>query len=162
MRSTLATFNQLNLLYQEQKKHWALRLDLKLAQVNILMAIEPDQERISHAELITLTKLDASTLSRQLNTMAQEGLLTKVTGADPRQRVYALTPTAKMALSTLQQLQTELENHIQQNWSTDEQQLLKILLNRYYQSFNRPLKWDALYIFRKIGIFRGINLLFMI
>lgn len=49
VRSTLATFNQLNLLYQEQKKHWALRLDLKLAQVNILMAIEPDQERISHA-----------------------------------------------------------------------------------------------------------------
>lgn len=94
--------------------------------------------------------------------MAQEGLLTKVTGADPRQRVYALTPTAKTALSTLQQLQTELENHIQQNWSTDEQQLLKILLNRYYQSFNRPLKWDALYIFRKIGIFRGINLPFMI
>ncbi len=80
MRSTLATFNQLNLLYQEQKKHWALRLNLKLAQVNILMAIEPDQERISHAELTTLTKLDASTLSRQLNTMAQEGLLTKVTG----------------------------------------------------------------------------------
>ncbi|QAR35592.1 MarR family winged helix-turn-helix transcriptional regulator [Latilactobacillus curvatus] len=140
MRSTLATFNQLNLLYQEQKKKWANQLDLKLAQVNILMAIEPDQERISHAELISLTKLDASTLSRQLNTMAQEDLLTKVKGDDPRQRVYALTSKAKSVLTTLQQLQTELEAHIQQNWSTDEQQLLKILLNRYYQSFNRPLK----------------------
>lgn len=140
MHSTLTTFNQLNRLYQEQKKHWAAQLGLKLAQINILMTIEPHQERIVHAKLIALTKLDASTLSRQLNTMTQEGLLTKVPGADPRQRVYALTPAAKTACHALEHLQTELENHIQQNWSSEEQQLLKILLNRYYQSFNRLLK----------------------
>ncbi|WP_051552775.1 hypothetical protein [Latilactobacillus fuchuensis] len=72
MNSTLTTFNQLNLLYQEQKKQWAQRLNIKLAQVNILMLVAPEQALLSHAALIDSTKLDASTLSRQLNGMAQE------------------------------------------------------------------------------------------
>ncbi|KRL62058.1 MarR family winged helix-turn-helix transcriptional regulator [Latilactobacillus fuchuensis] len=137
MNSTLTTFNQLNLLYQEQKKQWAQRLNIKLAQVNILMLVAPEQALLSHAALIDSTKLDASTLSRQLNGMAQEGLLVKTKGTEPRQRVYTLTEHAQRIATRLRQWQTELEQQVQDNWSAEEQQLLKILLNRYYQSFIR-------------------------
>ena len=137
MNSTLTTFNQLNLLYQEQKKQWAQRLNIKLAQVNILMLVAPEQALLSHAALIDSTKLDASTLSRQLNGLAQEGLLVKTKGTEPRQRVYTLTERAQRIATRLRQWQTDLERQVQDNWSAEEQQLLKILLNRYYQRFVR-------------------------
>lgn len=140
MNSTLTTFNQLNLLYQEQKKTWAQQLGLKLSQINILMLVEPQQVQISHAMLITDTKLDASTLSRQLHVMMQDGLLVKIKGSAPRQRLYALTDKAQQVIERLRIWQSELEQQIQDNWSADEQQLLKILLNRYYQSFMRLKK----------------------
>lgn len=137
MLSPLEAIDQINLVYQAQKKQWAQQLDCNVAQINILLVLPQDEDAIAHAELIKAMRLDASTLSRQLGSMVNAQLIEKLPNDKPRLRIYQLSDKGISLKNQLIQLQDAFEADIWANWSQEEQQLLRILLNRYSQSANR-------------------------
>jgi len=85
-------------------------------------------------------QLDTSTLSRQLASLVKKGQLSKeAIGRDRRQLIYTVTPTGEAAVSDINQAYNNYEAAVFDKWPQDEQNLLRILLNRLNKSVDRTL-----------------------
>lgn len=83
-------------------------------------------------------QLDNSTLSRQLKNLTEKQFTSKTAvGKDRRQLEYALTPAGEEALSHIDTDYEALTDAVFHYWPEDEQQMMKILLNRLTRSIER-------------------------
>lgn len=84
------------------------------------------------------TKLDISTLSRQLKRLLEKEMIEKTAvGRDKRQLIYKVT---EKGTQSSQYIQTEIDKLTEQvfnHWTEEEKNLLKILINRLEKSLNR-------------------------
>lgn len=88
--------------------------------------------------LATATKLDISTLSRQLKRLLTKEMLVKTAvGKDKRQLIYKVTPTGSDADKRIEAQIMTLRDQIFNHWTDEEKNLLKILINRLEQSLDR-------------------------
>lgn len=84
------------------------------------------------------TDLDISTLSRQLKRLVEKDMLDKHSiGDDKRQLIYTMTEVGVESSNTVDLGFTELESTIFEKWPEDEQNLLRMLLNRLDKSLTR-------------------------
>ncbi|MFC6295914.1 MarR family winged helix-turn-helix transcriptional regulator [Lactiplantibacillus daoliensis] len=91
-------------------------------------------------KLATEMQLDTSTLSRQLASLVKKEKLSKeAVGRDRRQLIYTVTPAGESAVSDINQAYNDYEAAVFDKWPQDEQNLLKILLNRLNKSVDRTL-----------------------
>ena len=95
----------------------------------------------TQSELVSTTKLDVSTLSRQLSKLVKKDLLAiEKMGEKPTERkkyLYTMTNKGQEVLRKMDQDFTQLKDSLFSQWTKEEQNLLKILLNRLNTSFNR-------------------------
>ncbi|MHC9532656.1 MarR family winged helix-turn-helix transcriptional regulator [Dellaglioa sp. L3N] len=84
------------------------------------------------------TDLDISTLSRQLKRLVEKEMLDKHSiGEDKRQLIYTMTEVGVESSKAVDLGFTNLEATIFEKWPEDEQNLLRMLLNRLDKSLTR-------------------------
>jgi DNA-binding MarR family transcriptional regulator len=88
--------------------------------------------------LAAKTNLDTSTLSRQLKGLVTKDMVTKkAIGRDKRQLVYTITEQGTATAEDINTAFEALSDDVFEHWSTDERNLLQILLNRLDKSMDR-------------------------
>lgn len=93
------------------------------------------QEKLAKA-----MQLDTSTLSRQLASLVKKERLSKeAVGRDRRQLIYSVTDAGNAAVANVNAAYQQFEAAVFDKWPQDEQNLLKILLNRLNKSVDRTL-----------------------
>nr|SFZ88106.1 Transcriptional regulator, MarR family [Loigolactobacillus rennini] len=114
------------------------KLTLRQADIKLLMYLNSADQTL--LELCRQTNLDMSTLSRQLKAMAQRDLVIKqAVQNDRRKRRFVITKLGRSKLNDFKSAMQDYEQAIFANWSAEEKQLLKVLLNRLITSSERLL-----------------------
>ncbi|EKU94008.1 Predicted transcriptional regulator [Alloiococcus otitis] len=97
--------------------------------------IQDDQMTLK--DITQASKLDKSTISRQVNNLVKKDLLKKLPGQDKRYAYFEMTKFAKDRYQSYQEEADRAFADLLSSWTEDEKQKLSILLmrlNRVYQS----------------------------
>ncbi|USS85337.1 MarR family transcriptional regulator [Fructilactobacillus myrtifloralis] len=142
MKNSLSALRDVSKLHQHNLQVITKAHNVTISEWQLLMAIQQTvdtQEKLAQA-----LKLDTSTLSRQLKRLLTKEMIAKqAVGQDRRQLVYSLTDAGQTALTQVNQDYDQLQQQIFAQWTADESQLLKILLNRLETSMKRLDKRGA-------------------
>ncbi|MFC6254504.1 MarR family winged helix-turn-helix transcriptional regulator [Secundilactobacillus hailunensis] len=107
-----------------------------IAEWRLLRQIQ--NQVITQDAMAEALQLDTSTLSRQLKSLTSKGLVSKTAvGKDRRQLEYALTTTGHETLANIDTDYQALIDAVFHYWPEDEQQMMKIMLNRLSRSLDR-------------------------
>ncbi|MCT4488564.1 MULTISPECIES: MarR family winged helix-turn-helix transcriptional regulator [Levilactobacillus] len=136
MKSSLAALMAINKVQQTLLQRMTKQHHLTVSEWQLLDHIgggENTQEILAQQ-----TKLDTSTLSRQLKGLVAKDMVTKkAIGRDKRQLVYTITDNGTETAATINTAFETLSDDVFEHWSTDERNLLQILLNRLDKSMDR-------------------------
>lgn len=138
MRSSLDSLLILERKYHNILANVAKQEDLTIAEWQLLIKINnglQTQEQLAHT-----TKLNISTLSRQLARLDAKKFITKMSTNGTRGRgyfTYSGTEKGKEAVNKMQSALKNLEQKLFMRWSDEETTLLQVLLNRLVQSMKR-------------------------
>ncbi|KRM62577.1 MAG: MarR family transcriptional regulator [Lentilactobacillus diolivorans] len=139
MKDSLIALRDIEKNYKSVLLAITKRSKLTIAEWQLLLQIEAGyrtQEQLSDA-----TKLDTSTLSRQLKNLVTKEMLQKTpTGRDKRQLVYSMSQAGKKAIIEIDTAFADLSTRIFDRWTDEENNLLRILLNRLDKSIARVSK----------------------
>lgn len=139
MKDSLIALRDIEKNYKSVLLTITKRSKLTIAEWQLLLQIEAGyrtQEQLSDA-----TKLDTSTLSRQLKNLVTKEMLQKTpTGRDKRQLVYSMSQAGKKAIIEIDTAFADLSTRIFDRWTDEENNLLRILLNRLDKSIARVSK----------------------
>lgn len=110
-----------------------------VAEWQLLMQLQAGYD--TQEKLATAMQLDTSTLSRQLASLVKKEQLSKeAVGRDRRQLIYTVTPAGERAIELINADYQQYEQAVFDKWPQDEQNLLRILLNRLNKSVDRTLE----------------------
>ncbi|USS87445.1 MarR family winged helix-turn-helix transcriptional regulator [Fructilactobacillus hinvesii] len=136
MKNSLEALRAVSKIHQHNLQMITKAHHLTISEWQLLIAINSGndtQEKLSQA-----MKLDTSTLSRQLKRLLVKEMIDKhAVGDDHRQLVYHLTEQGQTELNDVNAAYDQLQRQIFSQWTTDESNLLKILLNRLETSMKR-------------------------
>ncbi|MFB9770474.1 MarR family winged helix-turn-helix transcriptional regulator [Lactiplantibacillus modestisalitolerans] len=112
------------------------RQGITVAEWQLLLQLQAGAD--TQEKLAAVMQLDTSTLSRQLaNLVKKECLDKQAVGRDRRQLIYSMTATGEAALAQIGTDYQQFEAAVFDKWPQDEQNLLRILLNRLNKSVER-------------------------
>jgi len=112
---------------------------ITVAEWQLLMQLQAGAD--TQEKLANAMQLDTSTLSRQLASLVKKERLSKTAiGRDRRQLVYTVTPAGTDAVTAINEDYQRFETEVFEKWPQDEQNLLRILLNRLNKSVTRTLE----------------------
>lgn len=121
---------------QTQTTRITKRYHVTIAEWRLLRQIE--SQVITQDAMADALQLDTSTLSRQLKNLTSKELVSKTAvGKDRRQLEYALTATGHATLQHINSDYDALIDAVFHYWPEDEQQMMKIMLNRLSRSLDR-------------------------
>ena len=136
MKSSLEALIAINKIQQTLLQRMTKRYQLTVSEWQLLDHIgggENTQEILAQQ-----TRLDTSTLSRQLKGLVAKEMVTKeAIGRDKRQLIYTITEQGTQTAAAINTAFEDLSDQIFEHWSTDERNLLQILLNRLDKSLDR-------------------------
>lgn len=136
MKSSLAALMAINKVQQTLLQRMTKQHQLTVSEWQLLDHIgggENTQEILAQR-----TKLDTSTLSRQLKGLVAKEMVTKkAIGRDKRQLVYTITHQGEETAENINTAFEVLSDQVFEHWSPDERNLLQILLNRLDKSMDR-------------------------
>ncbi|WAD02004.1 MarR family winged helix-turn-helix transcriptional regulator [Levilactobacillus brevis] len=136
MKSSLEALIAINKVQQTLLQRMTKRYQLTVSEWQLLDHIgggENTQEILAQQ-----TRLDTSTLSRQLKGLVAKEMVTKeAIGRDKRQLIYTITEQGTQTAAAINMAFEDLSDQIFEHWSTDERNLLQILLNRLDKSLDR-------------------------
>ncbi|MDN6967436.1 MarR family transcriptional regulator [Oenococcus sp. UCMA 17063] len=133
MKTELESLRNASALYNEKLSKLMKSFGLTIAEHRLLLLIESGldtQEKISVA-----TKLDTSTLSRQLKSAVKKELLDKVaTGRDKRQLIYSVTEKGQTNLKEIAAELARIDAAVFSGWNQNDRALLDQLLDKLEKS----------------------------
>ncbi|RRG18203.1 MarR family transcriptional regulator [Weissella viridescens] len=133
MKTILNALQDANKTYQAELLQLAKTNQVTLAEWHLLDALAQGWD--TQDKLAQAMKLDHSTLSRQLKALGNKGLVeSEAISRDNRQLKYTLSENGTTVLATLTDQAQAYSKQIFSVWSEDEQQMMKILLNRLENS----------------------------
>ena len=136
MKSSLEALIAINKVQQTLLQRMTKRYQLTVSEWQLLDHIgggENTQEILAQQ-----TRLDTSTLSRQQKGLVAKEMVTKeAIGRDKRQLIYTITEQGTQTAAAINTAFEDLSDQIFEHWSTDERNLLQILLNRLDKSLDR-------------------------
>lgn len=136
MKSSLEALIAINKVQQTLLQRMTKRYQLTVSEWQLLDHIgggENTQEILAQQ-----TRLDTSTLSRQLKGLVAKEMVTKeAIGRDKRQLIYTITEQGTQTAAAINTAFEDLSDQIFEHWSTEERNLLQILLNRLDKSLDR-------------------------
>ncbi|WP_054689688.1 MarR family winged helix-turn-helix transcriptional regulator [Fructilactobacillus florum] len=133
MKSSLKVLQNVSKRYQQHLLSITKTGQLTVSEWSLLLAISDGIN--TQEKLAQTTTLDTSTLSRQLKRLLEKGVIHKQSvGKDKRQLIYSVADQGTDACQIISQNYDKFERKLFDQWSTEEQNLLKILLNRLENS----------------------------
>ncbi len=139
MKSSLTALAETAKLQTASLKQLTKAQGVTVAEWQLLIQLNTDAN--TQEKLATAMQLDTSTLSRQLASLVKKEKLSKeAVGRDRRQLVYTITPAGLTALNAINAAYEQFEADVFDKWPQDEQNLLRILLNRLNKSVSRILE----------------------
>ena len=136
MKSSLAALMTVTKAQQALLKRLTKEHQLTIAEWQLLDHIGRGAN--TQEALAQETRLDTSTLSRQLKGLVTKALVTKqAVGRDKRQLIYGVTTTGEAAVTAMNRAFDALADQVFEHWTPDERNLLQILLNRLAKSMDR-------------------------
>ncbi|WP_047999696.1 MarR family winged helix-turn-helix transcriptional regulator [Lactiplantibacillus herbarum] len=112
---------------------------ITVAEWQLLMQLQAGAD--TQEKLANAMQLDTSTLSRQLASLVKKERLDKTAiGRDRRQLVYTVTSAGADAVTAINDDYQRFETEVFEKWPQDEQNLLRILLNRLNKSVAKTLE----------------------
>ncbi|MCF7523619.1 MarR family winged helix-turn-helix transcriptional regulator [Levilactobacillus brevis] len=136
MKSSLEALIAINKVQQTLLQRMTKRYQLTVSEWQLLDHIEGGEN--TQEILAQQTRLDTSTLSRQLKGLVAKEMVTKeAIGRDKRQLIYTITEQGTQTAAAINTAFEDLSDQIFEHWSTDERNLLQILLNRLDKSLDR-------------------------
>ncbi|WP_203641214.1 MarR family winged helix-turn-helix transcriptional regulator [Levilactobacillus andaensis] len=136
MKSSLAALMAINKVQQTLLQRMTKQYQLTVSEWQLLDHIGSGEN--TQEILAERTKLDTSTLSRQLKGLVKKEMVTKeAVGRDKRQLVYTITVAGTETVTAINTAFEKLSDDVFEHWSTDERNLLQILLNRLDKSLDR-------------------------
>lgn len=116
---------------------------LKVHQINAsavnLISIIGDQ-RMTLTEITTASRLDKSTVSRQINRLVKEELVLRETGEDKRYSFFELSEDAKMIYNKYLNDFTDYIEGALRGWSEEEKHMFSVMIGRANYSLSTALK----------------------
>lgn len=110
-----------------------------VAEWQLLLQLQAGHD--TQEKLAGVMQLDTSTLSRQLASLVKKEKLSKeAVGRDRRQLIYHLTDAGEEAVRLINADYQRYEAAVFVKWPQDEQNLLRILLNRLNKSVDRTME----------------------
>ncbi|WP_318766208.1 MarR family winged helix-turn-helix transcriptional regulator [Lactiplantibacillus carotarum] len=110
-----------------------------VAEWQLLLQLQAGHD--TQEKLAGVMQLDTSTLSRQLASLVKKEKLSKeAVGRDRRQLIYHLTDAGEEAVRLINADYQRYEAAVFDKWPQDEQNLLRILLNRLNKSVDRTME----------------------
>ena len=138
MKSSLTALAETAKLQTASLKQLTKAQGVTVAEWQLLIQLNTGAN--TQEKLATAMQLDTSTLSRQLASLVKKEKLSKeAVGRDRRQLVYTITPAGLTALNAINAAYEQFEADVFDKWPQDEQNLLRILLNRLNKSVSRIL-----------------------
>ncbi|VDG30913.1 transcription regulator [Lactobacillus plantarum JDM1] [Lactiplantibacillus mudanjiangensis] len=138
MKSSLAALADTAKQQTTMLKKIAKAQGVTVAEWQLLLKLQAGFD--TQEKLATEMQLDTSTLSRQLASLVKKEKLSKeAVGRDRRQLIYTVTPLGENAAAVINADYEKFEASIFDKWPQDEQNLLRILLNRLNKSVERTL-----------------------
>lgn len=139
MKSSLTALAETAKLQTANLKQLTKAQGVTVAEWQLLIQLNTGAN--TQEKLATAMQLDTSTLSRQLASLVKKEKLSKeAVGRDRRQLVYTITPAGLTALNAINAAYEQFEADVFDKWPQDEQNLLRILLNRLNKSVSRILE----------------------
>lgn len=139
MKASLDVLLDVQKNYKQLLKKMTRIHTLTIAEWQLLQNVLDGND--TQTELVKKTKLDVSTLSRQLSKLVEKNLLSiKKMGEKPMARkkyLYQITDQGRTALNEMNDDFEKMSSELFSQWTNEEQNLLKILLNRLNTSFER-------------------------
>lgn len=139
MKASLDVLLDVQKNYKQLLKKMTRIHTLTIAEWQLLQNVLAGND--TQTELVKKTKLDVSTLSRQLSKLVEKNLLSiKKMGKKPMARkkyLYQITDQGRTALNEMNADFEKMSSELFSQWTNEEQNLLKILLNRLNTSFER-------------------------
>ncbi|MGF7436481.1 MarR family winged helix-turn-helix transcriptional regulator [Lentilactobacillus senioris] len=136
MKDTLVALRSTEKKYQKILLKLTKSVELTISEWQLLAKVISGIQ--TQDQLAAASSLDISTLSRQLKSLVAKDMISKTAvGKDKRQLIYQVTDKGLRSNQQADQLYQELTANVFNHWTDEEQQLLKILLNRLEQSINR-------------------------
>ncbi|GBG95884.1 MarR family transcriptional regulator [Ligilactobacillus salitolerans] len=139
MKESLAALIDVQRNYQQILKKMTKKHSLTIAEWQLMQNISDGNQ--TQTQLVAVTQLDVSTLSRQLGRLVEKKLLAveklEEKGAARKKYLYQLTDVGRKAFEDMQADFFSMSQDLFGPWTKEEQNLLKILLNRLKTSFER-------------------------
>lgn len=136
MKNSLTALREISKLQQQQLQTLTKGNNLTISEWQLLLSISNGfnkQETLSKE-----MELDTSTLSRQLKRLVEKEIVyKKAIGKDKRQLVYTISDLGNKAIVDIGNNYTKIKDRIFEQWSDEEKNMLKILLNRLENSMKK-------------------------
>lgn len=134
MLDKITAFN--NQFLQVQKDILS-RQKINASAINLISII--GDETMTLKEITSISELDKSTISRQINVLVKEGLVIREIGSDKRYSYFELTEEAK---AIYRQYSNDFVKFVESallGWSEQEKQMFTVLIGRANYSFSTAL-----------------------
>lgn len=133
----LEKVSEFNHLYKYLTDHLLHELGLSHSTINLIELIGEDE--LTLKEITAKSRLDKSTVSRQMNALVKKELVTKTAGEDKRYVYFKLNEKAG---EVFKDYHVKLEEKIQKvlsGWTEEEAHMLTVLLGRFNRSMTNRL-----------------------
>ncbi len=125
MLEKLVAFNQ---QFSKVKKEILAKQNVNASTINLISII--GDETMTLKEITQISELDKSTISRQINALVKNGLVTRKTGEDKRFSFFELSEEAKSIYHQFTEDFVDYINHALIGWSEEEKQMFSVLIGR--------------------------------
>lgn len=133
----LEKVTELNILYKQVTELMLKEHGLSHSAINLIHLIKGNEFTLK--EITELSKLDKSTVSRQMNALVKKEFVTKTVGKDKRFAYFTLTDDALAVFNDFQTHLKEKFNSILSGWTEEEVHMLTVLVGRLNRSMTNRI-----------------------
>lgn len=128
----LEKVSEFNQLYKYLTDHLLQELGLSHSTINLIELI--GDEELTLKDITARSRLDKSTVSRQMNALVRKDLVTKTIGTDKRYVHFKLNEQAGVVAKNYRAKLEEKVQKILSGWTEEEAHMLTVLLGRLNRS----------------------------
>ncbi len=120
--------------FSKVKKNILAKQNINASTINLISII--GDERMTLKEITEISELDKSTISRQINVLVKNGLVTREVGKDKRFSFFELSDEAKTIYHQFTNDFVEYVEGALRGWSEEEKQMFSVLVGRAHYSLS--------------------------
>lgn len=137
IREMLSKITAFNNQFLQVQKEILSRQNINASAINLISII--GDETMTLKEITSISELDKSTISRQINVLVKDGLVIREIGSDKRFSYFELTEESKTIYRQYMDDFVKFVDGALLGWSEEEKQMFTVLVGRANYSFSNVL-----------------------